>query len=259
MGAMSYIDLQPVLVDWRYDADRISTRKIIGADGRPKIQMRVELGLLQMEIDGRPDGEKPCGCDSLLAYYHKKLAEYQARNATTLGFGLTPRECRALSDEVSLYYQRYVALFVLEEFALMVRDTSHNLAILDLCSDYALEAKDRIRMEPTRAYVLMMDARARALEALLEDQVSSSVAHVNRGILSIRDHFEQWGRPDAFESSEEVKVLRELRGDLLRDMPGDSLLATRRALHEAIAEERFEDAAELHDQLKRLCEEDTGV
>ena len=70
---MSYIDLQPTLTDWPYDAEQISVRKILGADGAVRIQMRVELGVLQMEAEGRPDGSHPFGSASLLAYHQQQL------------------------------------------------------------------------------------------------------------------------------------------------------------------------------------------
>ena len=255
---MSYIDLQPVLVDWHYDADRISTRKIIGSDGREKIQMRVELGLLQMEQGGRPDGKRPFGSISLLEHHQRELAKYERNNATTIGFALAPRECRALWDEASLYYQRYVALFVLEEFDPVMRDTSHNIAILDLCLEYALERKDRFRMESSRPYVLMMDSRARALKSLAEGSSPSALAHVNRGLMHIRAHFENWNRPEAYDSAEEVKLLLELRRELVADIPADSVLVTRQELRDAIRQERFEEAARLREQLNKMYHQDNG-
>ena len=34
--------------------------------------MRIDLGLLQMELDGRPDGQRPHGFESLLDYYEAR-------------------------------------------------------------------------------------------------------------------------------------------------------------------------------------------
>jgi hypothetical protein len=255
---MSYIDLQPVLTDWHYDADRISTRKIIGSDGREKIQMRVELGLLQMEQAGRPDGKRPFGSNSLLEHHQRELAKYERNNAMAIGFALSPRECRALWEEASLYYQRYVALFVLEEFDLVTRDTAHNIAILDICRDYALERKDRFHLESSRPYVLMMDSRARALKSLADGSQASALAHVNRGLMHIRTHFENWGRPEAYDSAEEVKLLLELRAELGADIPENPILVTRKELRDAIRQERFEEAAKLHKQLKQMYHRNGG-
>ena len=51
----------------------INVRKIHGVDGLPKFQMRLDLGLLQMEMSGRPDGVRPHGYESLLDYFENNL------------------------------------------------------------------------------------------------------------------------------------------------------------------------------------------
>jgi len=57
-GKASSKDLLPLLKGWDYEPGTINVRKINGMDGQPKLQMRLDLGLLQMELDGRPDGVK---------------------------------------------------------------------------------------------------------------------------------------------------------------------------------------------------------
>ncbi|MBI1825028.1 MAG: UvrB/UvrC motif-containing protein [Planctomycetes bacterium] len=247
---MSYIDLQATLRDWPYEPDKISVRKILGADEAVRIQMRVELGIIQMEAEGRPDGARPHGSDTLLSYFQRKLAKHQERNGTPMGFFLTPSDCESLRLEASLFYRRYIAYFVLEEFASVNRDTSHSLAIFDLCRDFALENTDRHALEEFRAYVLMMHARANAYQALEEDEPASALAHVNRGLLEIRNHLDRTGLGD-FEACEEAKILRTLAAELGGKVPTESAIGTRKALRDAVAQERFEEAAKLRDQLKK--------
>lgn len=251
---MSYIDLKPTLAEWPYDAEQISVRKILANDGQIRIQMRVELGVLQMETEGRPDGMRPHGNDSFVSYHRDCLAKYEQRNGNTLEFLLSPHHCQDLRFEASLYYRRYVALFVLEEYASVSKDTSHNLAIFDLCRDYASEAEDRTCLEPFRPYVLMMDARSRAYDAVGQSEPASALAHVNRGILNIKAFYADHGNPDAAELSEEFKLLRALTTEIGQQVPEDSLLATRKALRVAIEQERFEDAARLRDELGKIFE-----
>lgn len=249
---MSYIDLQAALRDWPYEPDKISVRKILAGDGAVRLQMRVELGILQMEANGRPDGSCPFGCESLLAYHQKRLARHEQRNRTSLGFSLSPQDCVALRAEASLYYRRYIAQFVLEEYEDVARDTSHSLAIFDLARDYALEHGDRTALEEFRPYVLMMDARGRAYQAMEEGEPASAIAHVNRGIMHIKAHFEAYGHPELITASEELRILRSLGQRLAEEVPQDSLIVTRRALRAAIEQERFEEAARLRDALKNL-------
>jgi len=249
---MSYIDLHNTLKDWPYEPEKISVRKILGTDGSVRIQMRVELGIVQMEAEGRPDGARPFGCPSLLAYYRKRVAKHEQANGTTLGFALTPQECNMLRFEASLFYRRYVAYFVLEEFDSVITDTAHSLDIFDLCRDYALEAEDRTALEEFRPYVLMMHARGQAYAALQENEPASALAHVNRGMLAIAAQYDELGHPEAAERSDELKILRELGRELSRKVPQDSILVTRKALRDAVEQERFEEAAQLRDQLERL-------
>ena len=79
-----------MLKGWDYEPGTINVRKINGLDGEPKLQMRLDLGLLQMEMTGRPDGRRPHGSESLLDYYEKQLASTARSNGTELGFHLTP-------------------------------------------------------------------------------------------------------------------------------------------------------------------------
>jgi hypothetical protein len=168
-----------------------------------------------------------------------------------LGFSLSPRECATLRSEASLYYRRYIALFVLEDYADVVRDTSHSLMIFDLCHEHGLEPADRVFLEEFRPYVLMMDARAQAYQAMEEGETASALAHVNRGIMHIKAHYEAYGQVEAGRNSEELRILRSLGQKLSEEAPKDSLIVTRKALRDAIEQERFEEAARLRDALKK--------
>src|ERR1044071_5704719 len=97
-------DIARVLKGWDYEPGTINVRKIAGIDGLPKLQMRLDLGLLQMEMDGRPDGLRPHGHESLLEYFESRLSDHTKRNGTELGFHLTRGQCQALREEAVMYY-----------------------------------------------------------------------------------------------------------------------------------------------------------
>ena len=59
-----HLDFQ--LKQWQFDPDSNCVRLLKGADGRDVIQLRVDLGILQLETTGRPDGTKPEGFPTLL-------------------------------------------------------------------------------------------------------------------------------------------------------------------------------------------------
>ena len=64
-------DITDILRDCPYEPGQMSARRITGRDGFDKIQMRLDLGLLQMEVTGSPDGIRPHGCESLLEYHYE--------------------------------------------------------------------------------------------------------------------------------------------------------------------------------------------
>ena len=54
-------DIDNVFREWPYQPGVISARLVQADDGREVLQMRIEMGLIQMETTGRPDGEQPEG------------------------------------------------------------------------------------------------------------------------------------------------------------------------------------------------------
>src|SRR5579872_6089660 len=96
-------DIGPILKGWDFEPGTLNVRKINGADGSPKLQMRLDLGLLQMEMTGRPDGVRPHGCESLLDHFEKLLVDHQTRHGTDLGFQLDRSQCQLLREEAGMY------------------------------------------------------------------------------------------------------------------------------------------------------------
>src|SRR6185295_9770796 len=102
-------DISQSLQGWQYDPDRVSVRIVRGEDGRDKIQMRLDLGLLQMEFDGRPDGQRVEGCESWLEYYRRKQEAHDAENPDAAPFRLESEDCQKLLREGVQYYHRYIS------------------------------------------------------------------------------------------------------------------------------------------------------
>jgi len=252
ISVMDSKDLGPIVEGWPYEPGQINVRKIRGSDRRVRLQMRVDLGVLQMELIDRPDGVRPYECDSLLDHHQAQIASHEQRNGTKLGFSLTPDESRAVREETLQYYQRYLAYFALEDYEAVIHDTQHNLDLLDLCFRYADEDSDRYALEAYRPYILMMNIRSKALEAMKQDAYLTALAHVERGLEAIKAFFEKFGNPEAFDESGEVAVLKALQQEIRRYIPVDPIHELKQRLSRAVTEERYEDAAELRDQLDSL-------
>ena len=54
-------DITKVLQNWDYRLGRVDARRVKGEDGADKLQLRIDLGLLQMNAQRRPDGKRPFG------------------------------------------------------------------------------------------------------------------------------------------------------------------------------------------------------
>jgi UvrB/uvrC motif len=244
-------DITPLLKGWDYEPGTINVRKVSGDDGQPKLQMRLDLGLLQMELTGRPDGLRPHGYESLLDYYESQLREHESRNGTELGFHLTGQQCQSLREEAVMYYHRYLSLFVLEDFPGVVRDTDRNLRLLDLCGRYAVDEQDRLVLEQYRPYITMMNTRAAASIVFREKRYTDALKVVKQGIADIRDFFERFGQLKALNHSNEVRVLKRFAREIKRKMPVDPLARLKSELDKAIHAERYEEAAKLRDEIQR--------
>lgn len=252
-------DISPALSDWKYEPGTLNVRKIVGLDGKPKVQMRLELGVLQMEMQGRPDGAKPFGRESLLEHFEHQLAEYRSANGSSLGFHLTPKDCLLLREEASMYYHRYLSLFVLGEFDQVVRDTERNLHLLDFCRRYAIEEHDRLVLEQYRPYIVMMHARAEASIHYHAQRYQAALEIVQDGLRKIRRLFRQHGQPEAYDHANEVKVLRRFKADIRKRLPVNPVTLLKKRLDKAVRAERYEEAARLRDEIQRLAPSDDSL
>ncbi len=261
-------DLTELLEEWPFQPGQINVRLIQGNDSEPRIQVRLDLGILQMFVDGRPDGQRPQGFDSLLEYHESRLDELHGSKAMEAALSenedeeeeadeeelriLTPEDCRLLREEAVQYYHRYIALLVLEDYEGVARDTSRNLRVLDLIHEHAESEEDRRSMEQNRPYIMMMRARALASLAIKDDEPKAAVHAIEQGIEALRQYFADRGAPEAFDASGEAAMLREMRDALVPKLPLSQKAELRQRLEAAIAAENYELAAILRDELRML-------
>ncbi len=250
------LDLSTILEDWPYEPGKISVRKIVGDDGRPKIQLRLDLGMLQMEVQGRPDGERPHGFESYLEFYEDRLRLHRDQYGREEGFSLSPEDCQLLRSESVMYYHRYLSEFALEEFDAVERDTARNLRVMDLCRRFAQTGPDKVTLEQYRPYVVMMHTRARALQAIARDDYRAARQAVMEGMDTLRVFMESPEADLLSEGRGELTVLETLLDEIDRQRPMDPIETLERSLAEAIEQERYEDAAVLRDRLSAMRRDD---
>jgi hypothetical protein len=244
-------DLSDVLARWPYQSGQPNVRQFLGDDGEARIQIRLDLGILQMFSDGRPDGQQPHGHESLLEYYEAAM-EDSAEQPEAERLKLSDEECSALRDEALQYYHRYMALLVLEDFDGVVRDTTRNLRVFDLCRDHAENEDDRQALEQYRPYVIMVRTRALASRAVKDSEAKAALFLLDQGLEQMRRAYADLGDPNAFEQSQEAGMLRQMRDSLTPKLPTSRRAELKAELDAAIAAEDYEAAARVRDELKKL-------
>lgn len=246
-------DISPLLDQWDYQPGQVVVRKFTGKDGLEKIQLRVDLGLLQFNASGRPDGKRPLGHASLFDFYqarfYKHLAEHDG-NAE--GFVLKAEDCNKLQMEAVQYHHRYICLLQLEDYTGVIRDTERNLAVFDFVQKHAETSELAWSVLQFRPQLLMVHTRARATELLRVNDFDAGLEEIESGLEKIREFFREHGRGDLLEQSGEVNSLKAWRDEVAARRPLSRREQLERALNEAVSKEDYETAAQVRDALRNL-------
>ncbi len=234
-------DIDEALRDWPFSPGVVSARLLEADDGRHVVQMRVELGLLQMETDHRPDGHKPHGYDTYLDY----LMHEAARSSGSLL--LSVDDCAEVDREFLQYYHRRLCWLALRQFRRAVADADHALAMMDFVADHSPDPEWTASHERYRSFVLFHRAQAAALAALEDAGPEGAVEEIDRGLGRLRaavEALEEGAEPGHRAMLEQLAELREW---LKKNYQIDHTLQERLAA--AIAAEQYELAARLRDEI----------
>ncbi len=243
-------DIQPLLDGWAYDAGKLCVRKIKGADGREKIQLRIEMGILQMELSGRPDGQRPHGYESLLAYHQAQAADKASRNEA---YSVEVEPCMMLQLEALQYYHRRISFLELKDYERAKIDAERNLALFDFVKEYASDEEDKLAFEQNRPFVIGHRVRASALLKLESDDYDGALLDIEEGIEEIQSLFAEFDLPDMMDDSEEVEFLQEWADEIREDRPRSPKQDLSDQLKQAVALEDFETAAKIRDRIHAMA------
>lgn len=243
------LDLNDLLKDWPHEPGQIKVRKILGADGKEKLQLRIDLGLIQMEVSGRPDGHEPHDCESLLEY-HQQRAERAGKKAEK--FELTADEVAELQQEGIQYYHRYISLFQLHDYVGVIRDTRRNLDMFEFVAAHAANEELAWSVEQFTPYVRMMNTRAKGAIAIEREDFLEAVRLIEKGMEKIRAFYAQSGNPEMSDQSPELSFLQEWLEEVRGKQPLTKIEKMQKEMDQAIQNEAYERAAELRDAIKAL-------
>ncbi len=243
------LDLNSLLHEWPHEPGAIKVRKVKGLDGRDKLQLRIDLGLLQMELEGRPDGQRPHNCESYLVYHQRRAVRAAERGEE---YELTPEQCNELQQEGIQYYHRYLSLFQIDEFEGVIRDTQRNLDLFTFVDEHS-DREDLVwSFQQFRPYVLMMNTRARVSILLAEGKFAEAIREIEGGRDRIVEFFQHSAFPELEAKSSEIAFLDEWLEEVRAKRPLSKLEVMEREMERAIAGERYERAAELRDAIRHL-------
>ena len=243
-------DISEVLQEWEYN--RLNNiRKIKGKDGKEKIQIRLPLGIEQFEVDGRPDGKRPYGKESLLEYYKAKV-EVHKKKGTDEGFGLTIEDCSRLYEEGLLYYYRYVLFFQLKDYERMVRDTQRNIEYFDFVNKYAIEEEDKLALQQYRPYIIRMNILGKGLAHLEIKEYEKALKELQEGIRTMESLSDMENATFTYEKGRSLSILRGMVKEILGKRPPSEKDKLQKKLQVAIEQENYERAAQLRDIIQKL-------
>jgi hypothetical protein len=247
-------DVDESIQDWPYDPEPggVIAREVKARNGRTVVQIRVELGILQMEVDGRPDGTKPHGFPT---YYDYLKYRASGKGSPTGGkrstWTMSAEHCTAADREFVQFYHRRVAWLTLQHYDKALRDAEHTLALMDFVREHGPNEDYITSHERFRGLVIFHRTQAAVAITLERRKPEEAIDVVRDGIDHLLAHQNLWA-----EEHEQVETpnltlieqLRELEDEIRKNFAVDKTL--REQLDEAVAIEDYERAARLRDQIR---------
>ncbi len=246
-------DISDILKKWEFQPGPVMVRRFKGTDGEEKLQLRVDLGLLQMNATGRPDGRKPGGYESLFEEFQANLYRHLAENGgSDEKFKLSAEDCSNLQLEAIQYHHRCICLLQLEDFAGVIRDAERNLALMDFAAKHAESEESAWSLRQFQPQLTMILTRALGSQALQTKDYSEAVREIEEGLAQIRAFYKQNAREDELPDSPEVQALESWLEEVEAKRPLSQRERLERALEKAVEAENYEEAAQVRDAIRNL-------
>ena len=245
-------DIDEALNGWPYEPDpgEVVAREVRARDGRQVLQIRVELGLLQLEVEGRPDGVRPHGFPTYFDYLRHRAS---TRSSTPSGgkapWTMSAEHCAEADREFAQFYHRRVAWLSLQHYDKALHDADHSLGLMDFVRKFATDADYVASHERFRGLVLFHRTQAAAALALERRKPEEAIDAVREGMDRLVDH-QQVVSTETEDTPNEalIEQLRVLEREIRKNFSVEKTL--REQLDEAVADEDYELAARLRDQIR---------
>src|SRR5260221_6739774 len=157
--------------------------------------MRVDMGVLQLETDGRPDGQHPGGAET---YYDYLVAEAIREGDT---FQLSPEQCVEADREFVQFYHRRICWLALREYRRAARDADHSLAFMDFVRKGSADEDWTVSHEQYRPFVMLHRVQAGAPAGREENGAEAAIGESKRGLEKLRRRFAQCHGPHRYNTA----------------------------------------------------------
>lgn len=254
-------DIDDAMANWPHEPDpgEMIVREVRARDGRQVVQVRVELGIHQMEVDGRPDGSRPHGFASYLDYLrHKAAGRGLDPGGKSPPWTMSEHQSIEADREFVQFHHRRAAWLALERYDRALADADHTLALMDFVCRHAESAEFIASHERLRGLVLFQRTRAAAALALKRDRPDEAIDIVREGTATLAaarfvaietDSEVDEDDEDSSPNAVLIEQLRYLESEIRKNYNVAPTLQEQ--LDEAISSEDYEKAAQLRDQMKK--------
>lgn len=252
-------DMDDAIQGWPYDPvpGEVIAREVRARDGRMVIQVRVELGVLQIEVSGRPDGTRPHGFATYLDYLRYRAAGRGKESTSTLAtvkpsiWTMLPEHGAGVDREFVQFYHRRVAWLALQRYDRALLDADHTLTLMDFVVRHGGTEEYVDAHERFRGLVLYHRTQAAAALALERRKPDEAVDVVREGIEKLGHHHESWLVDHEHLDTPNHSLMEQLRvldTEIRKNFSVEKTLRER--LDEAVENENYELAATLRDQIR---------
>lgn len=245
------LDLEELTAGWECPPGQLRARVVVGRDGQELLQLRVDLGVMQMVLTGRPDGERYRGFPSAQAYIEHELCVVEPQ--------LDPQCWQDLDREMQQLNYRRMAFAASAEDALQdgdeaaaARYLTHALADASDCLSHVTLLRRHGKDDEGHAALLptlVFDrARLAAQLRIIEGRFEEAIEAAETGAAALEALLGELGYDEELrEEDPGLRYLRTLGTQLRREYGVTHTL--REQLEEALANEDYEAAARLRDEL----------
>jgi hypothetical protein len=238
--------IDAALRGWEYEAGSVQARLVRGSDGRQVLQLRVDLGVLQLEAQDRPDGARPHGCATYFEYLRRQS---RAADRGAEPFVLNEEQCQEADREFVQFYHRRICWLSLKRYDRALADADHTLAFMDFVRDHSPGEAYTQAHEQYRGFVVFQRTQAAAALALEKNNPEAAIDEIRAGLDKLRAFFTAFEAEEQMEEDGMVQHLRRIESSLRQEHHIEATLQEQ--LDQAIANEDYEVAAKLRDALRR--------